>query len=113
MIVTGCASGPPLPSADLLQRIEFTRTQADHEALAAHYDREAQAALASAAMHRKMAAAYQGSISGRRANASMPAHCDAIVRSQEAIAAEHQGMGAAHRQMGQQAKPEMSGRIAL
>ncbi len=105
VIVAGCASGPPAPTADLLQRIESARTQADHEALAATYDREASAARASAASHRKMATSYQGMIGGGRGNASMPAHCNAIVRSQEAIATEYEGMAAAHRQMGQQAKP--------
>jgi hypothetical protein len=44
-------------------------------------------------------------VAGGRGGASMPAHCNAIVRSQEAIATEYEGMAAAHRQMGQQAKP--------
>jgi hypothetical protein len=105
VILAGCASGPTSPPADLLQRIESARTQADHEGLAAYYDREASAARASAAAHRKMATSYQASIGGGRAGANMPAHCNAIVRSQEGIAAEYEGMAAAHRQMGQQAKP--------
>ena len=105
VIVAGCASGPGAPPADLLQRIESARTQTDHESLAAYYDREAAAARASAADHRKMAATYQGNIGGGRGGANMAAHCNAIVRNQEAIAAEYEGMAAAHRQMGQQAKP--------
>lgn len=105
MILAGCASGPTSPPSDLLQRIESARTQTDHEGLAAYYDREASAARANAAAHRKMATSYQGMIGGGRGVASMPAHCNAIVRSQEAIAAEYEGMAVAHRQMGQQAKP--------
>jgi hypothetical protein len=36
----------------------------------------------------------------------MPSHCNAIVRNQEAIAAEYNAMAAAgHRQMAEQAKP--------
>jgi hypothetical protein len=105
MIVAGCASGPTAAPADLVQRIESARTQGDDEALAAYYDREASAARASAAEHRKMAASYQGMIGGGRGSANMPAHCNAIVRSQEAIATEYEGMAVAHRQMGQQAKP--------
>ena len=104
-ILAGCSSGPTPPPADLLQRIESARTQEDHEALAAHYDREASKARANAAVHRKMATSYQGMYAGGRGGASMPAHCNAIVRSQEAIAAEYEGMAKAHRQMGQQAKP--------
>ena len=105
VILAGCASGTISPPADLPQRIESARTQADHEALAAYYDREASAARASAASHRKMATSYQGMYAGGRGGASMSAHCNAIVRSQEAIATEYEGMAAAHRQMGQQAKP--------
>jgi hypothetical protein len=103
--LAGCASGPTAPPADLLQQIESARTQADHEALAAYYDRQASAARASAATHRKMATSYQGMFAGGRGAASMPAHCNAIVRGQEAIATEYEAMAATHRQMGQQAKP--------
>ena len=105
VLLVGCASGPTAPPPDLVQRIESARTRDDHEALAAYYDREASTARASAAAHRKMATSYQGMMSGGRGTASMPAHCNAIVRSQEGIAAEYEGMAAAHRQMGQQAKP--------
>jgi hypothetical protein len=105
VILAGCASEPTAPPADLVQRIETARTPADHEKLASYYDREASAARASAAAHRKMATSYQGTVAGGRGGASMPAHCNAIVRSQEAIATEYEGMAAAHRQMGQQAKP--------
>ena len=105
VVLAGCTSGPTAPPSDLLQRIESARTQADHESLAAYYDREAAAARANAATHRKMATSYQGMYAGGRGGASMPAHCNAIVRSQEAIAAEYDGMAAGHRQMGQQAKP--------
>lgn len=105
VILAGCASGPAAPPADLLQRVESARTPADHEALAAHYDKQASAARASAQVHRKMATSYQGMIAGGRGGASMPAHCNAIVANQEAIAADYEAMAAAHRQMGQQAKP--------
>ena len=105
VILTGCASGPTAPPVDLLQRIESASTKGDHEALAAYYDREASTARASAVTHRKMATTYQGMIGSGRGNASMPAHCNAIVREQEAIATEYEGMAAAHRQMEQQAKP--------
>jgi len=105
VILADCASGPTAPPADLLQRIESASTKGDHEALAAYYEREASAARASAATHRKIATTYQGMIGSGRGSASMPAHCNAIVREQEAIATEFEGMAAAHRQMGLQAKP--------
>lgn len=103
LALAGCASAPSGPSADLLQRIESPRTRADHDALAAYYDREAAVARAMASTHRKMATSYQGNFSGERGGASMPAHCNAIVRSEEAIAIALDAMAAGHRQMGQQA----------
>ena len=105
LVLAGCASGPTAPSPELLQRIEAARTRGDHEALATHYTGEAAAARAMADNHRKMAKSYQGNLSGGRGGASMPAHCNAIVRSQEGIAAEYEGMAAAHRQLAKQAQP--------
>ena len=105
IVLAGCASGPNAPSPELLQRIEAARTRGDHEALATSYDREAVAARTIAAEHRKMARSYQGNLAGGRGGASMPAHCNAIVRNQEAIAAEYEGMAEGHRQMAKQAQP--------
>lgn len=104
-VLAGCASGPNEPSPDLLQKIESARTRSDHEALATYYTKQAAAARALAAEHRKMAQSYQGMFAGGRGGASLPAHCNAIVRSQEGIAAEYEGMAAGHRQIAEQAKP--------
>ncbi len=104
-VFVGCASGPNAPSPELLQRIESARTRGDHEALATYYNQEAAKARAIADNHRKMAKSYQGNLSGGRGGASMPAHCNAIVRSHESIAAEYEGMAAAHRQLAAQAQP--------
>ena len=105
LVLAGCASGPNAPSPELLQRIEAARTRGDHEALATHYNQEAAKARAIADNHRKMAKSYQGNLAGGRGGASMPAHCNAIVRSQEGIATEYEGMAAAHRQFAAQAQP--------
>jgi hypothetical protein len=105
LVLAGCASGPNAPSPDLLQRIDSARTRGDHEALATYYDREAAAARAKAAEHRKMAMSYQGRVPDPRAGGSLPAHCNAIVRMQEGIAAEYEGMASAHRQFAEQARP--------
>lgn len=104
-VLAGCATGPSGPSPELLQRIESARTRSDHEALVAYYSQQAAAARALAAEHRKMAQSYQGMFAGGRGGASMPAHCNAIDRSQEGIAAEYEGMAAGHRQLAEQAKP--------
>ncbi len=102
LVLAGCAAVSPGPSADLLQRIELARTRADHESLAAHFAKGAGDARASAEVHRRMARSYQGA-GGRMAN-SMPGHCNANVRSQEALAADYEAMAAAHREFARQAQ---------
>lgn len=102
--LAACASSPMAPSADLAQRIESARTRGDHEALAAHYDRETAKARAMAADHRQMAKSYQGLVAAKRGEASMAAHCDAIVRGQEGMATAYEGMAEGHRQMAKQAQ---------
>ena len=105
LALSGCAGVSTAPSPELLQQIETAHTRADHEALATYYDRQAVAARAIGAEHRKMAKSYQGRFASGRGGASMPAHCNAIVSSYEGIAAEYDGMAAIHRQMAEQAKP--------
>ena len=103
--LAGCAVGPTsVPAVVTQQRIEAARTPADHEALAADYAKDAVSARAKAAEHRKMAASYQRYQPGR-GGGNMQAHCNALVRNYEAIAAEFDGMAAGHRQMAVQAKP--------
>jgi hypothetical protein len=105
VVLAGCTSGPFAPAQDPVQRVAAARTASDHQALATYYDQQAAAARTSAAEHRKMGISYSGMYAGGRGGASMSAHCDAIVRSQESIAAEYAAMAAAHRQLAAQAKP--------
>lgn len=102
LVLAGCAAVPPGPSADLLQRIESARTRADHEGLAAHFTKEAADARTKAELHRRMARTYQGA-AGRGANPIL-GHCNAIVRSQEALTADYEAMAAAHRDFARQAQ---------
>lgn len=103
-VLAGCASEPTLTAAGMAQRIEAARTPADHEAIASYYAKEAAAARSSAESHRKMARAYQGQI-GQRGSGSAAAHCTAIVRSQEAIAADYDAMVTTHRDLARKARP--------
>ena len=105
VVLAGCASGPNPASPDLLQRIESARTRGDHEALATHYDEQVAKARASAENHRKMGRSYQGNLSLGRSEANIAAHCDALARNQEGIAAAYEGMASGHRQMAKQAQP--------
>ncbi len=99
--LSGCAGITASTPPAVQQQIEAARTPADHEALVAYYDREAAAARVKAADHRKMARSYQGG----RGGASMPAHCNSVANSFDAIATEYDGMAASHRQLAQEAKP--------
>jgi hypothetical protein len=99
VVVAGCAFGPNSLPPEIVQQIEAARTRGDHEALVAYYDREATAARAKAAEHRKMAKSYQGRAVSAKGGLSMPAHCNSIVSQYEGIAAEYDGMAAEHRQM--------------
>ena len=103
-VLAACTSAPNVPPAELLQRAESARTQADYEALAAEYDRQAAAARSIATEHRKMAKSYQAMIAGR-GGASMPAHCNAIADKNEGLAKDYDAMAAAFLQMAKQAQP--------
>lgn len=99
------ASAQTTTSAELLQRTEAARTKGDYEALAADYDKQAAAARAIAAEHRKMAKSFQGMVASGRGGASMPAHCNAIASKNESIAKEYDAMAAGFRQLAKQAQP--------
>ena len=105
VVLAGCASGPNVPPAELLQRVETARTRGDYEALATYYEREAGAARANAVRHRTMAKNYASMVAGGRGSASMPAHCNAIVKISESAAAEYEGMAEGYRQLAKQAQP--------
>lgn len=104
-MLASCASGPDAPSHELMQRIESARTRGDHEALATYYQHEADAARAIAAKHRTMAASYQRMFATGLGAASMSDHCNAIVRSQETIAAEYEGLAEGHQYVANQIRP--------
>jgi hypothetical protein len=74
----GRTSAQPAKAMDAM--ITGAKTAADHEALAAEYDKEAADAKAKAVEHRKMGAAYKGqpAVTGGKAAgvSAMPEHCE-------------------------------------
>jgi hypothetical protein len=82
-------------------QIEAAKTSADHEAIAAAYDKEAASLEAMAKEHEVMAKSYGTSAAGTKgANAaSMAAHCNKLVTDYKAAAKENRDLAAAHRQM--------------
>lgn len=82
-------------------QIEAAKTAADHEAIAAAYDKEAASLEAMAKDHEAMAKSYGTSAAGTKgANAAaMAAHCNKLVTDYKAAAKENRDLAAAHRQM--------------
>ncbi len=105
VFLAGCASSGPNPSSPNLQhQIETATTRADHQALAAHYEREAALARTSAAEHRKTARAY-GTPPIGRGGLNTKEHCEAIASQYEAIATEYDGLAAHHHLLAQRTRP--------
>jgi len=97
----GTTPAQPAPAMDAM--ITGAKTAADHEALAAQYDRNAADAKAKAAEHVKMGAAYKGQAAvtgGKVAAASaMPGHCEKLAQSYEEQAQMYTTMAAGEREL--------------
>ena len=93
-----------------VEQIEAAQTPADHEALAAEYERLADEARQTSAFHERLAEHYAkprsssrsaGGPAGRSHLAGAPGHCQALAKSYaeaaeqyEALAKEHRGTAA-------------------
>lgn len=97
-------TAPHAPTLELLQRIDSARARFDHKALAAYYNQEAIAARAIATEHRKMARCRKAVVAGGRGDTRMAAHCNAIVREQEGMAAEYEGMAEGYHELAKRAQ---------
>ena len=91
VIVTGPALAspavPPEDSAKILQDIQSASTPAQHDALAAHYQGEAEASRKGAEEHRAMA---------EKMNGMMKTHCTEAAKIQEDMAVEYDAMAKLH-----------------
>jgi hypothetical protein len=76
---------------NLKQMITNAKTPADHEAIAAYYDKEAQANEAKAHLHRDMANIY--------AKPGMTAHCNNLAKDFHRAAEEDKALAADQRAM--------------
>jgi hypothetical protein len=105
----GRAAAQPAKEMDAM--ISGAKTAADHEALAAQYEKEAADAKAKAAKHAKMGEAYknQATVGGGRAagsglSATMPPHCASLAKSYDQQAEMYTAMAAAEREAAKAAK---------
>jgi hypothetical protein len=80
------------------QMITEAKTPEDHEAIAAFYEKEAQAAHQQHAEHQKMKDAY-ARVSGVKMPTGMVAHCDTVAKKYEEIAKEYEALAKSHKEM--------------
>jgi len=85
------------------QMIEAAKTPADHEALAAFYEQEAQQARQKQAQHQQMGEEY-AKILVLKTKTGAVAHCLAIAKKYEEIAKENEALAQMHKEMATAAK---------
>ena len=92
-IIRANAQQSVVTNDNLNQMIAKAKTPADHEAIAAYYDREAQGNEAKAILHRDSANIY--------AKPGMTAHCNNLSKELHRAAEEDRALAAEHRAMAQ------------
>jgi hypothetical protein len=85
------------------QKIRDAKTAADHQVIAAYYEKEAHAAHAKYDQHLGMAKSY-GTVPGLEDKAKAAAHCESIAKKYQEVAKEYEAMVAMHKTLAGQAK---------
>jgi len=86
------------------EMITAAKTPAEHEKLAAQYEREAKAARAKAEEHKKMADAYRKASGPLIEKLHFDQHCDALVKSYTSMADEFEALAKAEREAAKETK---------
>jgi hypothetical protein len=103
-MLSGCAQPNPHPM-DMSVAVKSANTNADHEALAVHYEQAAKDAEAKVEEHKKLLEQYKAKsyLYGKQAG-SFEEHCEALINSYSKVATANAAMAAKHRQMAAGAK---------
>ena len=107
-IVTIVAAGAVLPISSaqedksIEQLITEAKTPADHEAIAAYYDKEAQAAHQKHAEHQKMKEWYKNT--PMMSKGGFGTHCDSLISLDDKAAKQYEALAKSHREMAKSAK---------
>ena len=83
--------------------IADAKTPADHEAIAAYYDQEAQAAHQKHEEHLQLKASYE-KMPHLASKTGLPGHCNTIAANYEKTAKEYEALAKLHRDMAKTAK---------
>jgi hypothetical protein len=90
--------------AELGRMIASAKTAADHEAIAAVYERMAAAAKAESEMHEKMGGEYKKVGGGLIEKQHLDEHCRSLAELYAKIARENEALAKAHREMAKAVK---------
>ena len=85
------------------QMIAEAKTPADHEAIAAYYEKEAQEAHQKHAEHQQMSDSY-AKVPVLKTKTGAVAHCNTIAKNYEKIAKEYEALAKLHQEMAKSAK---------
>jgi hypothetical protein len=103
-LLAGCTQPNPHPM-DMTTVIQNTKTKADHEVLATHYEQAAQDAEAKVEEHKKLLDQYQAHsyLYGRQA-LMLEEHCQSMIHEYQQIATANLQMAKLHRQIADETK---------
>ena len=90
--------------ADIDKMIANAKTAADHEAIAAAYEKQAEDAKSQAAMHAEMEKEYKKVGGALIAKQHVDMHCDSLTKLYTKIANENEALAKAHEAMAKDAK---------
>lgn len=98
-IIAACAEMSPHPM-DMSQAVQNAKTKADHNALAEHYEAEAEALNLKVNEHKKLLEQYQtkGYLYGRQA-INLRGHCEWLINAYEKAAEINLRMAKMHREI--------------
>jgi hypothetical protein len=89
---------------DITQLIATAKTPADHEKIAAYYDKEAAADRASAELHRRMLESYRKAGGALIEKWHLDHHCESLINDYEKAATMNATMAETHRKLAAEAK---------
>jgi len=109
LMVTVASAVPVGPAAaagatEIEQLIAKAKTPADHEAIAAYYDKQAAAARANAEIHKRMLESYRKAGGPLLEKWHLDHHCSSLIKDYENAANMNATMAEAHRKMAVEAK---------
>lgn len=96
----GCAAQLPSPPAGIEQKMENASTPSDHNDVASHYERQAEADAATAKRHLGYAATYRKNTtpkSGVQAHENLAKHCETLARTYQDAADQNRALAKLHR----------------